>query len=151
MQYWLMKSKPAELSVDDLARRREKRVGWFGVRNYQARNFMMRDMAIGHHAYFYHSSCENPGIYGIVEICSAAYPDPTQFDRRSKYFDQTATKEAPRWFQVDVRLIAKTRFVSLSELRSHPALNAMRVLQRGNRLSISPVDAREWLYISKIL
>lgn len=145
--YWLMKSEPSEFSIDDLVRRRNRTAGWSGVRNYQARNMMLTQMQVGDQAFFYHSSCEEPGIYGIVEICRAAYPDETQFDARSRYFDPASRHEAPRWYQVDVRFLSKTRYISLKELRSIPGLSSMRVLQRGNRLSITPVTADEWRII----
>jgi len=149
--FWLMKSEPSELSIDDLAGLPGQRIGWFGVRNYQARNFMMQDMKIGEQAYFYHSSCAVPGIYGIVEICSAAYPDPTQFERASEYFDAAATAEKPRWFQVDVRFVRKTRPIPIDELRGKSRLASMLVLQRGNRLSITPVTTAQWNFIAKLM
>jgi predicted RNA-binding protein with PUA-like domain len=149
--HWLMKSEPSELSIDDLAQRPGRTIGWFGVRNYQARNFMMRDMKIGDQAFFYHSSCKVPGIYGIVEVCSAAYPDPTQFDARSEYFDAKSSAEKPRWFQVDVKFVRKTRVVPIDELRAQRKLATMLVLQRGNRLSITPVTAAQWNCIVKTL
>ena len=148
MRYWLMKSEPDEVSIDDLAKAPRKSIPWFGVRNYQARNFMRDQMSVGDKVFFYHSSCPEPGIAGIAEVASAAYPDATQFDRKSKYFDAAATREAPRWFNVDVKLVKKTALVSLAELRRHPELESMRVLQRGNRLSITPVDPREWHFIT---
>jgi len=151
VRYWLMKSEPSEVSVDDLAAMPKKTVAWFGVRNYQARNFMRDEMRIGDLAFFYHSSCAEPGIAGIVKVSCAAYPDASQFDRKSPYYDPKASKDAPRWFNVEVTLIKKTRLVSLDELRAHPQLSAMRVLQRGNRLSITPVDPREWRFITKQL
>jgi predicted RNA-binding protein with PUA-like domain len=146
-----MKSEPAEFSIDDLARAPHQTTPWFGVRNYQARNFMRDGMKLGERALFYHSSCAIPGIAGIVEVAKLAYPDATQFDRRSKYFEPQATPEQPRWFNVDVKLVAKTRLVSLAELRSHDALAGMRLLARGNRLSITPVSAAEWRFIEKLL
>lgn len=146
-----MKSEPAEVSVDDVARMPKKSVPWFGVRNYQARNFMRDQMRVGDGVLFYHSSCPEPGVVGIAEVASAAYPDATQFDRESKYFDAAATRESPRWFQVDVTLIKKTRLLSLDEMRATPALAAMRVLQRGNRLSITPVTDAEWRTVMALL
>lgn len=146
-----MKSEPAEVSVDDVARMPKKSVPWFGVRNYQARNFMRDQMRVGDGVLFYHSSCPEPGVVGIAEVASAAYPDATQFDRESKYFDAAATRESPRWFQVDVTLIKKTRLLSLDEMRATPALAAMRVLQRGNRLSITPVTDAEWRTVTALL
>ncbi len=150
MRYWLMKSEPDEFSIDDLARAKNQSTAWFGVRNYQARNFMRDQMKVGDRAFFYHSSCPEPGIAGIVEISAPAYPDATQFDPKSPYFDAKSTKEAPRWVNVDVKFIAKSRLVSLAELRSEPALARMRVLQRGNRLSITPVDPAEWAHVVKL-
>lgn len=151
MHYWLMKSEPDEFSIDDLARAPHKTTPWFGVRNYQARNFMRDQMRRGDPAFFYHSSCEAPGIAGIVEIAKLAYPDATQFDRKSKYYDPKATRDKPRWFNVDVRLVKKTRLMPLSEMRSYPRLAKMQLLQRGNRLSITPVDRAEWEFIMDIL
>ncbi|MDK2122623.1 EVE domain-containing protein [Parachitinimonas caeni] len=144
MNYWLMKAEPDDVGIDDLMRLPAQTVGWYGVRNYQARNFMRDDMAMGDLALFYHSGCAVPGIAGIVEICSAPYPDPTQFDPENKYFDPKSTPEVPRWQQVDVKFVRKTRFIPLSELRNLPALGSMRLLQRGNRLSITPVSEQEW-------
>ena len=149
MRYWLMKSEPDEVSIDDLARMPGKTVAWFGVRNYQARNFMRDQMQIGDLAFFYHSSCPEPGIAGIVRVSNAAYPDASQFDRNSPYFDPKATRAAPRWFNVEVTLVEKTRLIALAELRAQRELAAMRLLQRGNRLSITPVDGREWSFITK--
>ena len=147
MRYWLMKSEPQECSIDDLARAPKKSTAWFGVRNYQARNFMRDDMRLGDKILFYHSSCEVPGIAGIAEVSRLAYPDETQFDRKSKYYDAKATRDNPRWVHVDVRLVKKTRLVPLSELRGHRALATMQLLKRGNRLSITPVTAAEWKFI----
>jgi predicted RNA-binding protein with PUA-like domain len=151
MHYWLMKSEPAEFSIDDLVRAAKNTTPWFGVRNYQARNFMRDQMQLGDLAFFYHSSCEVPGIAGIVEIASLAYPDATQFDCKSRYFDPKATRDNPRWFNVEIRLVKKTRLVPLSELRDYPRLAGMQLLQRGNRLSITPVDPAEWKFIMGIL
>src|SRR5262249_20020931 len=116
-----------------------------------ARNFMLRDMRVGDQAFFYHSSCPEPGIAGIAEISSAAYPDASQFDRKSPYFDPEATHESPRWFNVDVRFVRKTRLVGLPELRAHRELARMRTLKRGNRLSITPVTSDEWAFITRHL
>src|SRR6476620_2502575 len=137
MPYWLMKSEPDEFSIDDLAKRPKQTTAWFGVRNYQARNYMRDGMRVGDQAFFYHSSCPEPGIAGIVEVSALAYPDATQFDRKSPYFDPKATREEPRWFNVDVKLVEKTRLVSLAELRAEPTLANLVTLQRGNRLSIT--------------
>ncbi|MGE5490904.1 MAG: EVE domain-containing protein [Actinomycetota bacterium] len=147
-QFWLMKSEPDEVSIDDLARRPEQTVPWFGVRNYQARNFMRDAMALGDRGFFYHSGCAEPGIAGICEVCSAPYPDPTQFDPASPYFDPKSPPDSPRWLLVDVRLVTKSRLVPLAELRRHPELANMRVLARGNRLSITPVSPAEWDFIT---
>lgn len=151
MRYWLMKSEPSDVSIDDLASMPGQTVAWYGVRNYQARNFMRDQMRVGDKVFFYHSSCAQPGIAGIAEVSKRAYPDATQFDRESKYFDPKATSGNPRWFNVDVRLIHKTRLISIKELRSHPELDTMRILQKGNRLSITPVDPAEWKFIEGIL
>ena len=148
MRYWLMKSEPDDVSIDDLAAMPGKTVAWYGVRNYQARNFMRDQMQVGDQAFFYHSSCPEPGIAGIVRISKAAYPDATQFDRKSKYFDAKSTRDAPRWVNVEVTFVEKTRLISLAELRAAPKLATMRLLQRGNRLSITPVDPREWDFIT---
>src|SRR5215470_3854522 len=148
MRYWLMKSEPDDVSIDDLVARPKQTVAWYGVRNYQARNYMRDEMQVGDLAFFYHSSCPEPGIAGIVRISSAAYPDATQFDRKSPYFDPKATRDAPRWFNVEVTLVEKTRLIGLPELRATPELASLRVLQRGNRLSITPVEAREWKFIT---
>src|SRR3954451_4892274 len=151
MRYWLMKSEPSDVSVDDLALMPDQSVAWYGVRNYQARNFMRDQMRVGDLVFFYHSSCKQPGIAGIAEVSKAAYPDATQFDSNSKYFDPAATSEKPRWFNVDVLFVRKTRLVSISELRGRPELASMRILQKGNRLSITPVDPAEWNFIMGIL
>jgi predicted RNA-binding protein with PUA-like domain len=151
MRYWLMKSEPDEVSIDDLAAMPRKTIAWFGVRNYQARNFMRDQMSVGDLAFFYHSSCPEPGIAGIVRVAKAAYPDASQFDRKSPYYDPKASRSAPRWLNVDVTLVKKTRLVPLAELREHSELASMRLLQRGNRLSITPVDPREWTYVTERL
>lgn len=140
--YWLFKSEPDVFSYDHLVR--NKREGWDGVRNYQARNFMRDAMQLGDGVLFYHSSCPEPGIAGLAEVCSAAYPDATQFDARSPYFDPKSKPEAPRWVHVDVRWRETTRLLSLKEMREAPELASMQVLQRGNRLSITPVTPAEW-------
>lgn len=147
MRYWLMKSEPSDVSIDDLMVRPEQKVGWYGVRNYQARNFMRDMMKVGDLAFFYHSGCAVPGIAGVVEICSTSYPDPTQFDANHRYFDPKSRQEEPRWWQVDVQFRRKTRFIPIAELRSFPELESMRVLQRANRLSITPVSPEEWSFL----
>lgn len=146
MRYWLMKSEPDAYGIDDLAR--DGVTAWWGVRNYQARNFMRDQMKPGDRGFFYHSNCKEPGIVGIVEVSKAAYPDATQFDRKSKYYDPKATPENPRWVNVEVKLVKKTRPVSLAELRAQPELAAMRVLATGNRLSITPVDPAHWKLVT---
>lgn len=151
MQYWLMKSEPEEVSIDDALAEPKQTVAWTGVRNYQARNFMRDGMKVGDGVLFYHSSCPEPGIAGLAEVVSNAYPDPTQFDKRSKYFDPKATLEQPRWMLVDVKITQKTRLLSLAELRAEPELADMVILRRGNRLSITPVTAAEWRCITKLL
>ncbi|MCX7140184.1 MAG: EVE domain-containing protein [Proteobacteria bacterium] len=148
MRYWLMKSEPDEFSIDDLARAPRQRTAWFGVRNYQARNFMRDQMQVGDPVLFYHSSCPEPGIAGVAEVCTNAFPDETQFDRKSKYFDAKSTQENPRWVNVEVRFVRKTRLLGLAELREHKPLAGLRLLARGNRLSITPVDPDEWKFIT---
>jgi predicted RNA-binding protein with PUA-like domain len=148
MRYWLMKSEPADVSIDDLATFPDQSVAWYGVRNYQARNFMRDQMTVGDGVLFYHSNCKVPGIAGIARVSSTAYPDAKQFDKSSKYFDEKATQEQPRWFNVDVQLVRKIALIPLSELRLHPELARMRTLQQGNRLSITPLDPAEWKYIT---
>ena len=149
MNYWLFKSEPTSYGIDHLEK--DKVTAWSGVRNYQARNYMRDTMRKGDRGFFYHSSCEVPGIAGIVEISRAAYPDETQFDRKSKQYDPAATRDNPRWFNVEVKFVKKTRVVSIPDLRGHKALNAMMVLQRGSRLSITPVTAAEWDCIQRLL
>lgn len=151
MRYWLMKSEPDVFSIDDLAARPRQTEPWTGVRNYQARNFMRDEMRVGDRAFFFHSSCREPGIAGIVEVARAAYPDATQFDRNSEYYDPKAARDNPRWVHVDVRLVKKTPLLGITELRRHPELAQMRVLARGNRLSITPVTPAEWKFILSLL
>ena len=146
-----MKSEPDVFGVDDLAARVKKTEPWNGVRNYQARNFMRDDMKRGDLVFFYHSSCPQPGIAGIMKVSRNAYPDETQFDEHSEYFDPKATRDNPRWHNVDVTLVRKTRLVGLEELRSHPELASMLVLKRGNRLSITPVTEAEWQFVMSII
>ncbi len=147
MNYWLMKSEPEECSIDDALAAPKHTVPWTGVRNYQARNFMREQMKPGDGVLFYHSSCAEPGIAGLAEVASTPYPDPTQFDRRSKYYDAASKREAPRWLLVDIKARRKTRLIPISELRSYPQLADMAVLRRGNRLSITPVSADEWVFV----
>jgi predicted RNA-binding protein with PUA-like domain len=142
--HWLMKSEPAEVSIDDLARAPQQTLAWTGVRNYQARNFMRDAMQPGDDVLFYHSSCAEPGVAGLARINGRAVADTTQFDPASPYFDAKSTATAPRWLQIDVSLVRKTRLLPLRELRSAPELATMRVLQPGSRLSITPVTDGEW-------
>lgn len=148
---WLMKSEPSECSIDDLANAPNQTVPWVGVRNYQARNFMRDEMRIGDEVLFYHSSCPEPGIAGLAIVASKAYFDPTQFDVKSPYHDAKSDPTAPRWSLVDVRLQRKTRLLCLAEMRSHPDLNTMKLLKKGNRLSITRVSDQERLVIHKLL
>jgi predicted RNA-binding protein with PUA-like domain len=151
MRYWLMKSEPDVFGIDDLARAPRKTTAWWGVRNYQARNFMRDDMQVGDLAFFYHSSCPEPGIAGIVRISRRAYPDATQFDPASEYYDPKASRAEPRWMNVDVTLVRKTRLLPIQELRTYRQLAEMRVLQHGNRLSITPVTDAQWAFIQTVL
>lgn len=144
MNHWLMKSEPEECSVDDALAAPDATVPWVGVRNYQARNFMRDAMRVGDGVLFYHSSCAEPGIVGIARVASAAYPDPTQFDPRSPYFDPKARPDAPRWLLVDVQVLRKIPNLTLPRLRAHPELAELLVLKKGNRLSITPVSAAHW-------
>ncbi|HEU4350468.1 MAG TPA: EVE domain-containing protein [Burkholderiales bacterium] len=151
MKYWLMKSEPDECSIDDVLKAPGQITPWSGVRNYQARNFMRDEMSVGDGVLFYHSSCPEPGIAGIAEVASGPYNDKTQFDRKSPYYDPNSSKEKPRWVNVDVRALRKTRLVPLAELRRHKPLSRMRLLRPGNRLSITPVTESEWKYIAALL
>ncbi len=147
MRYWLMKSEPDETSIDDALAAKASSVPWTGVRNYQARNFMRDVMRPGDGVLFYHASCAEPGIAGLAEVNSTSYPDPTQFDRKSPYYDPKSTPENPRWLLVDIKATAKTRLIGLPELREYPELSEMIILRRGNRLSITPVTTAEWKFI----
>ena len=151
MRYWLMKSEPDEFSIDDLAKAPKQTTAWFGVRNYQARNFMRDDMRVGDRAFFYHSSCPEPGIAGIVEISRLAYPDATQFDPKSAYYDPRSPRDAPRWVNVDVKLVRKTPLIGVQALRETKGLQDMVTLRRGNRLSITPVTPAEWKIIERLV
>ena len=145
INYWLMKSEPDAFSIDDLAAQPKKTDHWDGIRNYQARNFMRDEMKKGDLAFFYHSSCDEPGIVGIVEVVRNAYPDHTAFDPDSKYFDPRSDPDNPRWVMVDVRYRRKLRHpVPLATLKADPVLSSMRVCQKGSRLSIMPVTSEEW-------
>jgi predicted RNA-binding protein with PUA-like domain len=151
MAYWLMKTEPDECSIDDVLRAKDRITPWSGVRNYQARNFMRDRMKVGDGVLFYHSSCPEPGIAGLAEVASKAYPDQTQFEKKSPYYDPASKKDAPRWFNVDVHALKKTRLVSIAELKAEKALAKMITLRPGNRLSITPVTEAEWKHIQKLL
>lgn len=143
MKYWLMKSEPEVFSIDDL--KRDKKTLWEGVRNYQARNFMMNDMTLGDQVLFYHSNAEPSGVAGVATVSKLAIPDPTQFQKSSEYFDSKATKSNPRWFAITLVFVQKfSKLVSLTELRSHPDLQEMLVIRKGQRLSIQPVTEAEF-------
>jgi predicted RNA-binding protein with PUA-like domain len=150
-QYWLMKSEPDEVSIDDALAAPDATVAWTGVRNYQARNFMRDGMKVGDGVLFYHSSCPEPGIAGIARVASGIKPDPTQFDAKSPYYDAGARKDDPRWLLVDVQAVRKTRLLALPELRARPELAELIVLRKGNRLSITPVEPAHWKIIEKML
>ena len=149
MKYWLLKSEPSTYGIDHL--KQDGATAWTGVRNYQARNFMRDEMRAGDRVFFYHSSCEEPGIAGIAEVRGSAYPDETQFDRKSPQYDPAATRDEPRWFNVDVKYVKKTRTVSLPELRARRELANMQLLKRGNRLSITPVTKAEWDCVERLM
>jgi len=151
MQYWLMKSEPDECSIDDALAAPGRLTPWTGVRNYQARNYMRDAMHIGDGVLFYHSSCAEPGIAGLAEVASAAYADPTQFERKSDYYDPKSKRAAPRWATVDVRALKKTRLLPIAELKAAKPLAKMWTLRPGNRLSITPVSSAEWTYITRKL
>jgi predicted RNA-binding protein with PUA-like domain len=143
-RYWLMKSEPSEVSVDDALAAPNATVPWTGVRNYQARNFMRDAMQVDDGVLFYHSSCAEPGIVGIARVASSAYTDPTQFDPTSPYFDIASKPDAPRWLLVDVQVLRKTRNLTLPQLRADADLQDLLVLKKGNRLSITPVEPAHW-------
>ena len=145
-RYWLVKSEPLEFSIDALAK--VKAEPWSGVRNYQARNFMRDGMKIGDGILFYHSNCAEPGVVGIAEVATEAYPDPTQFDPRSDYHDAASKREEPRWLMVDVRFKRKLkRTITLAELKNHDELEEFALTRRGNRLSVMPVSRAQWDFI----
>lgn len=142
-KYWLMKSEPSVFSIDDLEK--EGTTLWEGVRNYQARNYMMNDMSVGDEVLFYHSNAEPPGVAGIAIVSKAAVPDPTVFDKKSEYFEPKATKEKPIWFCVEVKFSKKFKSVlSLTAIRENKKLSTMVLLQKGSRLSVQPVTAQEF-------
>lgn len=147
-QYWLMKSEPDDVSIDDAIAAPDSTVGWTGVRGFQARKYMKEVMKVGDGVLFYHSSCPQPGIVGIARVVSESKPDPTQFDPTSPYYDPDSKPDKPRWVLVDVQALRKTRLLSLPEMRANPALADMIVLRKGNRLSITPVDEVHWNLIT---
>ena len=146
-KYWLMKSEPSECSFESVFSRNDKTIDWFGIRNYQARNFMRDEMSIGDPVLFYHSSCPHPGIVGLAHVASVAKPDQTQFDPKSEYFDSKSTPENPRWVCVDVMADEPIELIDLQTLRKYPQLQSMRILQKGNRLSITPISEEEYSFI----
>lgn len=151
MNYWLMKTEPTAFSFDDLKNSENKTTHWDGVRNYQARNFMMKDMKIGDEVLFYHSNCKVPGVVGLAYVSSEAYPDFTAWDENSKYYDPKSTPDKPRWFMVDITWKADfKRIVSLQEIKSIPELSSMKLVQKGQRLSIQPVTKEEYDIIVKL-
>jgi predicted RNA-binding protein with PUA-like domain len=153
MKYWLMKSEPSTFSIDDLAKAPRQTTCWDGVRNYQVRNMLRDEMAVGDLAFMYHSSCDEPGIVGVIEIVKPGYPDNTAFDRKHDHYDAASKPESPRWYMVDVRLKQRfSRVISLDELRRHESkqLREMLILKRGNRLSITPIDASHWKFIMSL-
>ncbi|MDO4937918.1 MAG: EVE domain-containing protein [Sutterellaceae bacterium] len=150
-KYWLMKSEPSECSFDDVYNKPNKTVDWFGIRNYQARNFIRDEMTVGDGVLFYHSNCKEPGIVGVATIASTPYPDMLQFEPASEYFDEKSNPAKPRWLAIDVECLYPTRLISLNELKENPHTQGMRVCARGNRLSITPVTEEEFHYITEVL
>jgi predicted RNA-binding protein with PUA-like domain len=148
MKFWLMKSEPTDYSIDDL--KKDKSIDWYGIRNYQARNFMRDEMKLGDLAFFYHSNCKEPGIVGIMEVTKMAYPDKLQFISGHKYHDPKSDPNNPRWVNVDVSFVKKIPLISLNSLRTFKELETMKILQRGNRLSITPLTEFEWDFINTI-
>jgi len=148
MKFWLMKSEPTDYSIDDL--KKDKSIDWYGIRNYQARNFMRDEMRLGDLAFFYHSNCKEPGIVGIMEVSKMAYPDKLQFISGHKYHDPKSDPNNPRWVNVDVSFVKKIPLISLNSLRTFKELETMKILQRGNRLSITPLTEFEWDFINTI-
>jgi len=154
MRYWLMKTEPDTFGIDDLARAPKQTTSWEGVRNFQARNMLRDDMAVGDLAFFYHSSCPEPGIAGVVEVVRAGYPDASAWNARSPYHDPKSTENKPLWYTVDVRLKSRaSQVLPLAVLREHAddRLDGLLLLRRGNRLSITPVDASHWKFINSLM
>ena len=150
MRYWLMKSEPTDFSIDDLEKASDQSIDWYGIRNYQARNFMRDTMELGDLAFFYHSNCKIPGIVGVMQVSKLAYPDKLQFIKGHKYFDPKSSPDNPRWVNVDVQFLRRISLISLQDLKTYPELSEMKILQRGNRLSITPLTKNEWDFINKI-
>lgn len=147
-KYWLMKTEPGECSIDDVLQAPEQSVSWFGIRNYQARNFMRDEMQVGDGVLFYHSSCAKPGIVGLATIASTPYPDELQFDPKSEYYDPKSSPENPRWLTIQVKALWKApEVIALSTLKADPHLSNLLILRKGNRLSITPVQAQDFTYI----
>lgn len=150
-RHWLMKSEPDVFSIDDLAKAKNQTTGWDGVRNYQARNLLRDEIAVGDGVLFYHSSVDPPGVAGLARVVKAGYPDPTQFDPRDSHYDRDSQRDDPRWYAVDIQFDTKfTRDVTLPELRETKSLADMVLLRRGSRLSVQPVTAAEWKQILKM-
>lgn len=145
MAYWLFKTEPDAFSIDDLANRENQTEPWDGVRNYQARNFLRDDVALGDRVFIYHSSCKHVGIAGVAEVVKAGYPDATQFDPESNYYDPKSKPESPRWFRVDVKFVEKFhKVLPLAEIKAMPAIVELPLVKKGGRLSIMPVSENEW-------
>lgn len=143
MTYWLIKSEPDAYSIDDLERDGVEM--WDGIRNYQARNMMRDDMKVGDQVLFYHSSCDIPGVVGIARVASEPYPDPTQFDKKSRYFDARSSRDNPRWYLVDIAFVRKTgKNIALHQIKAEKSLADMILTRKGNRLSIMPVSKKHW-------
>jgi predicted RNA-binding protein with PUA-like domain len=145
MNYWLMKSEPDAFGIDDLIAKPNQTEHWDGVRNYQARNMMRDDMKLGDQVFFYHSSCKEIGVVGVMEVACESYPDHTGFDSSSKYYDSKSSEDKPRWFMIDVKFVRKfSRTITLAQIKANPLLEDMRLIKKGNRLSINQVTKDEW-------
>jgi len=151
MAYWLFKSEPTTFSIDDLIRSPKQTTHWNGIRNYQVRNMLRDDMQAGDLVFFYHSNATPPGIVGIMEIVKTGYPDDSAWDKKSHYFDAKSSIEKPLWYQVDVRFVKKFKtIISLDDIKKNPQLSTMLIVRKGNRLSITPVSAKEWKIITSM-
>ncbi|MBO7172869.1 MAG: EVE domain-containing protein [Burkholderiaceae bacterium] len=146
-----MKSEPSECSVQSVLAMPDRRVDWFGIRNYQARNFMRDEMSVDDKVLFYHSSCKEPGIAGLARVASTAHPDETQFDPNSDYYDPKSTRENPRWVCVDIEVLEAVSVIGIAELRKYPELAQMQILKKGNRLSITPLTEQEYRFIIRLI